>query len=62
MHVDYPHGVWRPGATDKTSGKPVTTFRLYRYEIAPIAELESSEDPAPMVFLTVHSTARSGSI
>ena len=31
----YPHGVGRKGARDKTSGKPVTTFRvdntLYRY-------------------------------
>lgn len=28
MHVDYPHGVGRPGAHDKTSGTPVTTFTV----------------------------------
>jgi hypothetical protein len=28
MHVDYPHGVGRPGATDHTSGKPVTNFEV----------------------------------
>lgn len=28
LHVDYPHGVGRPGATDHTSGKPVTTFTV----------------------------------
>ena len=34
MHKDYPHGVGRYGAHDKTSGKPVTNFHrsdsLYR--------------------------------
>ncbi len=27
MHRVYPHGVGRPGARDKTSGKPVTSFK-----------------------------------
>lgn len=26
MHQKYPHGVGMPGARDKTSGTPVTTF------------------------------------
>lgn len=26
MHQDYPHGVGKPGARDKTSGRPVTSF------------------------------------
>jgi hypothetical protein len=26
MHTDYPHGVGKKGAHDKTSGTPVTTF------------------------------------
>jgi hypothetical protein len=26
MHKDYPHGVGRPGAVDKTSGTRVTNF------------------------------------
>ena len=26
----YPHGVGRPGARDKTSGSPVTSFRVDR--------------------------------
>ncbi|MFB9315172.1 excalibur calcium-binding domain-containing protein [Nocardioides plantarum] len=28
MHRDYPHGVGKPGARDKTSGKPVTNFKV----------------------------------
>jgi excalibur calcium-binding domain-containing protein len=28
LNKDYPHGVGRSGARDKTSGKPVTTFRV----------------------------------
>ena len=28
MHNVYPHGVGRPGATDHTGGKPVTTFHV----------------------------------
>jgi hypothetical protein len=35
LHKDYPHGVGRAGARDKTSGRRVTTFRVstrvYRY-------------------------------
>ncbi len=27
MHQVYPHGVGKPGAHDKTSGRPVTTFK-----------------------------------
>jgi hypothetical protein len=27
MHRVYPHGVGKPGAKDKTSGTPVTTFK-----------------------------------
>ena len=27
MHKVYPHGVGKPGAKDKTSGTPVTTFK-----------------------------------
>ena len=27
LHRTYPHGVGRAGATDRTSGRPVTTFR-----------------------------------
>ena len=27
MHAVYPHGVGKVGAHDKTSGKPVTTFK-----------------------------------
>jgi cytochrome c2 len=27
MHQVYKHGVGRPGAKDKTSGRPVTTFK-----------------------------------
>ncbi|HTW17322.1 MAG TPA: excalibur calcium-binding domain-containing protein [Nocardioides sp.] len=27
MHRVYPHGVGKPGARDKTSGKPVTSFK-----------------------------------
>lgn len=27
LNKDYPHGVGKPGARDKTSGKPVTTFK-----------------------------------
>lgn len=27
MHKDYKHGVGKPGAKDKTSGKPVTNFK-----------------------------------
>jgi uncharacterized membrane protein len=27
MHKVYPHGVGKPGAHDKTSGTPVTTFK-----------------------------------
>jgi len=28
MHVDYPHGVGKKNATDKTSGKKVTSFTV----------------------------------
>lgn len=28
LNQDYPHGVGRNGARDKTSGKPVTTFKV----------------------------------
>jgi hypothetical protein len=28
MHRDYPHGVGKPGARDKTSGKRVTNFKV----------------------------------
>ncbi len=27
LNKDYPHGVGKPGARDKTSGKPVTNFK-----------------------------------
>ncbi len=27
MHKTYPHGVGKPGARDRTSGTPVTTFK-----------------------------------
>jgi hypothetical protein len=28
LNKDYPHGVGRPGARDKTSGTPVTNFKV----------------------------------
>ncbi len=28
MHKDYKHGVGKSGAKDKTSGKPVTNFKV----------------------------------
>jgi hypothetical protein len=28
MHRDYPHGVGKPGARDKTSGTPVRNFKV----------------------------------
>lgn len=28
LQKDYPHGVGKSGAKDKTSGKPVTTFKV----------------------------------
>ena len=30
LNKAYPHGVGKPGARDKTSGEPVTTFRVDR--------------------------------
>ena len=30
LNADYPHGVGRPGARDRTSGTPVTNFRRSR--------------------------------
>ncbi|MFT3661009.1 MAG: excalibur calcium-binding domain-containing protein [Gordonia sp. (in: high G+C Gram-positive bacteria)] len=30
MQKQYPHGVGRPGARDKTRSRPVTTFRVNR--------------------------------
>ncbi len=30
LNKDYPHGVGKPGARDKTSGRPVTNFKVSR--------------------------------
>src|SRR4051794_10468203 len=44
----YPHGIGRPGAHDKTSGSPVTTFKrstpLFRTAIAANAGLDRDHD------------------
>ena len=33
LNKDYPHGVGRKGARDKTSGKPVTNFRVGQHRL-----------------------------
>lgn len=40
----YPHGVGKPGAKDKTSGKPVTNFKVNRAVYAKNAGSDRDKD------------------
>jgi hypothetical protein len=40
----YPHGVGRPGARDKTSGRPVTNFRVSRSVYSQNTHLDRDND------------------
>jgi hypothetical protein len=40
----YPHGVGRPGARDKTSGRPVTIFRVSRSVYSQNTHLDRDRD------------------
>jgi Excalibur calcium-binding domain len=44
LNADYPHGVGRPGARDKTSGTPVTSFTASRALYAANSESDRDND------------------
>ena len=44
LNRSYPHGVARPGARDKTSGRPVTTFRVNRAVYRKNTHLDRDKD------------------
>ena len=44
LHKTYPHGVAKPGARDKTSGKPVTTFTVNRSVYSSNTHLDRDKD------------------
>ena len=44
MNKVYKHGVAKPGARDKSSGKPVTTFRVDRATYSANTHLDRDKD------------------